>query len=60
MIWSLALDDLNDASSFDEEVMEYKEKVKHDPQQVMLNLENYIDELKDHGMDLLVDEETPM
>jgi hypothetical protein len=31
---------LNDASSFDEKVMEYKEKVKDDSQQVLLNLEN--------------------
>ncbi len=30
----------NDASSSDEEVMDYEEKTKDDPQQVLLNLEN--------------------
>jgi hypothetical protein len=32
LIRSLVPDGLNDASSFDEEMMEYEEKVKDDPQ----------------------------
>jgi len=39
--------------------MEYEEEIKDDPQ-VLLNLKNHIEKLKDHGMDLMVDKEAPM
>ncbi len=60
LIQSSILDCSNDVSSYDEEMMVYEEKTKDDLQQVLLILENQIDELKDHEMDLLVDEEAPM
>jgi hypothetical protein len=60
LIQSSILDYSNDVSSYDEEMMVYEEKTKGDLQQVLLILENQIDELKDHEMDLLVDEEAPM
>jgi hypothetical protein len=41
-------------------VIEYEEKAKDDPQEILLNLENHIEELKDHEMDLIVDKEAPM
>jgi hypothetical protein len=40
--------------------MEYEEEIEDDPQEVLLNLKNHIEELKDHGMDLMVDKEAPM
>jgi hypothetical protein len=40
--------------------MEYEEEIKDDPQEVLLKFKNHIEELKDHGMDLMVDKETPM
>lgn len=49
----------NDEFSFDDELMEYEEEIKDDPQ-VLLNLKNHIEKLKDHGMDLMVDKEAPM
>ncbi len=50
----------NDEFSFDDELMEYEEEIKDDPQEVLLKFKNHIEELKDHGMDLMVDKETPM
>jgi hypothetical protein len=53
-------DGLNYESSFEDDVMEYEEKAEDDPQEILLKLENHIEELKDHKMDLIVDKEAPM
>jgi hypothetical protein len=52
--------DSDDESSFEEDIVEYEEKAEDDPQEILLNLENQIKELKDHRMDLIIEEETPM
>ncbi len=59
LIHSSNLDGSYDDSVSDDEVMEYEE-VEDDPQRVLLILENQIEKQKYHGMDLLVDKETPM
>lgn len=40
--------------------MEYEEEVEDDPQEILQNLENQVEELKDHEMDLIIKKETPM
>ncbi len=60
LIQSLDPNGFNDEFSFDDELMEYEEEIEDDPQEVLLNLKNHIEELKDHGMDLMVDKEAPM
>ncbi len=57
---SLDFDDLNEESSSDEDVVEYEGKVKDDPQEILLNLGNQIEELRDQGVDLIVEKEVPM
>jgi hypothetical protein len=37
--------DSNDESSFEEDIVEYEEKAKVDPQEILLNLENHIEKL---------------
>ncbi len=59
LICSSNPDGSNDDFVSDDEVME-QEEIEDDPQKVLLNLENQIEKQKDHGMDLLVDKETPM
>lgn len=53
-------DGLDEKSSSDEDVVEYEGKVEDDPQEILLNLGNQIVELKDQGMDLIVEKEAPM
>jgi hypothetical protein len=57
-----ALDSENftDESSSEEETTKYEGRTKDGPQEIMLNLENEIEELKDHGLDLIIEGETPM
>jgi len=57
---SLDFDGLNEESSFDEDVVEYEGKVENDPREILLNLGNQIEELKDRRMDLIVEKEVPM
>jgi hypothetical protein len=52
--------DLHDEVSFDDEMMESQIEAKDGLERVLHNLENYIEELKDHGMDLVIDNEVPM
>jgi len=52
--------DSDDESSFEEDIVEYEEKAEDDPQEILINLENQIEKLKDHRMDLIIEEETPM
>jgi hypothetical protein len=47
-------------SSSEEDIIEYEGRTKEDPQETLLNLENHIEKLKDHGLDLIIEEETPM
>lgn len=37
-----------------------RERAEDDQQEILLNLENQIQELKDHGMDLIIEEEVTM
>ncbi len=57
-----ALDSENftDESSSEEETTKYEGRTEDGPQEIMLNLENEIEELKDHGLDLIIEGETPM
>jgi hypothetical protein len=57
---SLNFDDFNDEMSFEEDITKYEGNVEDDPQEILLNLENQIEELKDHRMDLIIEEETSM
>ncbi len=59
LIRSSNLDGFNDDFVSNDEVME-QEEIEDDPQKVLLNLENQIEKQKDHGMDLLIDNESPM
>ncbi len=56
------MDSLNsyDESSSEEDIVEYEEKVEDDPQEILLNLEIQSEELRDHGMDLIIEDETLM
>ncbi len=57
---ALDFEDFNDESSSSKEITEYEGKTEDGPQETILNLENEIEELKDHGLDLIIEEETPM
>jgi hypothetical protein len=57
---SLDYKDFNDESSFEEDMTECEGKTEDDPQETILNLENQIEELKDHGLDLIIEKETLM
>ncbi len=57
---SLDYDDFNDESSFEEDITKYERKREEDPQETLLNLEDQIEELKDHELDLIIEEEAPM
>ncbi len=50
----------DDESSSKEDKVEYEEKVEDDPQEILLNLEIQSEELRDHKMDLITEEEAPM
>ncbi len=52
--------DFNDESSSKEEITKYEGRIKYGPQETILNLVNEIEELKDHGFDLIIKEEAPM
>jgi hypothetical protein len=45
---------------YEEETTESKGRTEDDPQQSMLNLEDEIEKLKDHGLDVIIERETPM
>ncbi len=60
LLGSLNFDDFNDEMSFEEDITKYEGNVEDDPQEILLNLENQIEELKDHRMDLIIEEETSM
>ncbi len=60
LLGSLDFDDFNDESSSIEDITEYEGKIKDDPQETLLNLENLIEMLKDHGLDLIIEKEAPM
>jgi hypothetical protein len=57
---SLDCEDFNDEFSFKEDITKYEGKTKDDPQETILNLENQIEKLKDHRLDLIIEEEAPM
>jgi hypothetical protein len=57
---SLDSKDFNDEFSSEEDIIEYEGKTEDDPQETILNLENQIEELKDHRLDLISEEETLM
>ncbi len=57
---SLDYDDFNDESSFEEDITKYERKREEDPQETLLNLEDQIEKLKDHELDLIIEEEAPM
>ncbi len=52
--------DFDDESSSKEDVVDYEERIEDDPQEILLNLENWIEELRDHEMDLIIKEEALM
>jgi hypothetical protein len=60
MLGSLDSDAFNDESSSEKDITEYEGKTEDDPQETLLNLEDQIEELKDHGLDLIIEEEAPM
>jgi hypothetical protein len=60
LLGALDFEDFNDEYSSKEETTEYEGRTKDGPQDIMLNLENGIEELKDHGLDLIIEGETPM
>jgi len=60
LLGSLDYDDFNDESSFEEDITKYEGKREEDPQETLLNLEDQIEELKDHELDLIIEEEAPM
>jgi hypothetical protein len=57
--------DFNDEFFF-EKITEYEGKSEDEgktedgPQETILNLENEMEELKDYGLDLIIEEEAPM
>jgi hypothetical protein len=57
---SLDFDVFNDESSSEEDITQYEGKIEDDPQKTLLNLEDQIEELKDHGLDLIIEKEAPM
>jgi len=54
------LNGLHDEAFFDDEIMEFQIKAEDDPQRVMHDLENQIEELRDNKMDLIINKEGPM
>ncbi len=52
--------DSDDESSFKKNIVEYEGRTEYDPQEILLSLENQIEKLRDHKMDLIIKEETPM
>jgi hypothetical protein len=60
LLGSLDYDDFNNESSFEEDITKYEGKKEEDPQETLLNLEDQIEELKDHELDLIIEEEAPM
>jgi hypothetical protein len=45
---------------FEEGVIGYEGKIEDGSQETILNLEKQIEELKDHELDLIIEEEAPM
>jgi hypothetical protein len=60
LLGALDSKDFNDEYSSKEETTEYEGRTEDGPQEIMLNLENKIEKLKDHGLDLIIEGETPM
>jgi hypothetical protein len=60
LLGALDSEDFNDESSSEEETTEYEGTTKDGPQEIMLNLENEIEKLKDHGLDFIIEGEAPM
>ncbi len=60
LLGALDSKDFSDEFSFEEETIEYEGRTEDGPQEIMLNLENEIEELKDHGLDLIIKGEAPM
>jgi hypothetical protein len=60
LLGALNSKDFNDEYFFEEETTEYEGRTEDGPQEIMLNLENEIEELKDHGLDLIIEGEAPM
>jgi hypothetical protein len=53
-------EDFSDESSSEEETTKYEGRTENGPQEIMLSLENRIEELKDHGLDLIIERDAPM
>jgi hypothetical protein len=60
LLGALDSEDFNDESTFEEEMTKYEGRTEDGPQETILNLENKIEELKDYGLDLVIEEEAPM
>jgi hypothetical protein len=60
LLGALDFEEFNDEYSFEEETTKSEGRIEDAPQEIMLNLENEIEELKDHGFDLIIESETPM
>ncbi len=60
LLGALDFDDFNDQSSSKEEITEYEGRIEDGPQETILNRDKEIEELKDHGLDLIIEEEAPM
>ncbi len=58
LLGALNFEGFNDV--YEEGTTEYEGRIEDGPQEIMLNLENGIEELKDHGLDLIIEGETPM
>jgi hypothetical protein len=52
--------DLTDEFFSKKETIEYEGRIEDGPQDIMLNLENEIEELKDHELDLIIEGEAAM
>ncbi len=57
---ALDAEDFNDESSSEKEITKYEGRTKDGPQETILNLENKIEELKFHGLNLIIEKEAPM
>jgi hypothetical protein len=57
---SLNYEDFNDESFSEEDITEYEGKIEDGPQETNLNLENQIEELKNHGLDLIIEKDVSM
>jgi hypothetical protein len=60
MLGALDSEDFNDESSSEEEITKYEKRTEDGPQETILNLENEIEQLKDHGLDLIIEEKALM